>query len=288
MTSIKRLVITAMTVTLSIMLITLCAFGEQKMGASQPPVSDKQMITIIEKPVKVTMKVLDLYNNHYQCELSVVHGKARFRFETELAGVENLDAAIARQRSRTGWKDPYFFVGWERGGGNASRGLLDLVFTIRDGQLVYIGEVVAEETDEPGSVYKEGTFRDIYDKFETNELTCHAGAPIFWLVLEEEDGSFQVNLSRTWEENRPAFFENVKTLRTAEEILYNTVLAKYCQRMIELMQMTHVANSDLDKEELKIFMDILSKVVPGELPKKGVAVRSEMISNDSGLTKTTR
>jgi hypothetical protein len=273
MGSIIRPGITAMAVIFCIIFILMYGCGEQKGSVSQSPPqsSNKQVITITEKPVKVTMKLLDQYKNHYQFELNVIYGKERFRFETEMAGIENSNQAIALQRSRTGWKGPYFFVGWDRGGGNASRGFLDLVFTLRDEQLVYIGETLAGEVDEPGGSYKEGAFRDIYDKFENNELTSHAEAPLFSLVLEEKDGRFQVNLSRTWEEN-----STMKT-RGAEDILYNAVLAKYCQRKAELEEKIQAAKSMFDKEEFAKFMNILSQVVPGELPERSVNVLKERL-----------
>lgn len=223
------------------------------------------------------MKLLNQDDNYYQLELGVIYGKDKFRFETDMAQIEDLNEAISQQRKTTGWKDPYFFVGWSRGGGNASRGFLDIVFTLRGGQLVYIGEAVAEEPDELGSSYKKGVFRDVYDKFETNDLTSHAGAPMFWLVLEEKNGRLQVNLSRTWEENSKEFSANAKTLRNADEILFNAVLAKYCQRKAELEQMIQAAKTKLDKEELEEFMKIISQVVPGELPERGVEVSKEKL-----------
>jgi len=288
MDSIKRLGIKAMVVMLCIILIPLCVFGEQKSGASQHLASDKQMMTIIEKPVKVTMQLINQYSNDYQFELNVIYGKERFRFENEMAYVQDMNQAISQQRSRTGWKGPYLFIGCGCDtGGNAARLCLDLVFAIRDGKLIYIGEALGGEEPEPGGSYKGGVFRDVYDKFEINDLTCHAGAPMLWLILEEKDGRFRVNLRRTWEENSKEFSENAKTLRNAEEILFNAVLAKYCQHKAELEKMIQAAKSRLDKEELKMFMKILSKVIPGELPEKEVEVHRERLSKDSGLNNTT-
>jgi hypothetical protein len=279
---IKRLGIKAIIVTLCIILVPLYAFGEQKGPISPSRSFEKQVMTIIEKPVKVTMKLIDQYNNDYQFELSVVYGKDKFKFENEMVFIKDLNQAISQQRSRTGWKGPYLFIGQGCDTlGNAARLCLDLVFTIRDGKLVYIGEALAGEADEPGSSYEKGVFRDIYDKFEINDLTSHAEAPLFWLVLEEKDGRFRVNLRRTWEANRTEFYENVKTLRSAGEILFNAVLAKYCQQKVELEQMVQAAKSKLDKEELQTFLDILSQVVPGELPERSVDVSREKLSENS-------
>jgi hypothetical protein len=269
---INKFITKLMAVTLCMILIPLCAFGLQKSGVSQPSTSDKKVITVVEKPVKVTMKLLDQIRDHYHFELNVIYAKDKFRFETEMAQIEDLNEATSEQRKRTGWKGPYFFVGWCRGGGNASRGFLDIVFKIKDGHLIYIGEVNADEPDEPGSSYKGGVFRDIYNKFEVNDLTAHAGSPMFWLVLEEKNGRLQVNLRRTWEENSKDFSKNAKTLGNVDEILFNAVLAKYCQRKAELGQMIQAAKAKLDKEDLENFMKILSQVVPGELPERGVEV----------------
>jgi hypothetical protein len=275
MDAIKRLNMMTMVVMLCIMLIPLNAFGVQKSGVTQLPASDKKVITVVEKPIKVTMKLLDQYQDHYQFELNVIYGKEKFKFETEMACIKNLNQAVSNQRKGTGWKGPYFFVAWERGGGNASRGYLDLVFMIKDGHLVYIGEVDSGEGGEIGSSYKEGVFRDVYNKFEVNDLTSHAGAPIFWLVLEEKNGYLQVNLSRTWEENSKEFSANARTLRDADEILFNAVLAKYCQHKAELEKMIQAAKARLDKKDFEMLMKILSQVVPGELPERGVEVSKE-------------
>jgi hypothetical protein len=275
---IERFGIKAMVVMLCIMLIPLFASGKQQGPASKTSASDKKVITVVEKPVKVTMKLLNQDDNYYQLELGVIYGKDKFRFETDMAQIADLNEAISQQRKTTGWEGPYFFVGWSRGGGNASRGFLDLVFMLRDGHLVYIGEVNAEEPDEPGSSYKKGVFRDVYNKFETNDLTSHAGSPMFWLVLEEKNGRLQVNLGRTWEENSKDFSANAKTLRNADEILFNAVLAKYCQKKAELEQMIQAAKTKLDKEDLEGFMKIISQVVPGELPRRSVEVSKERLS----------
>jgi len=278
MDAIKRLGIKAMAVALCIMLIPLCAFGEQKGPASKTPVSDKKVITVVEKPVKVTMKLLNHDDDDYQFELGVIYGKDKFHFENLMAHVTDFNQAISQQRKEIGWKGPYLFIGCDcDAGGNATRLCLDLVFTIRDGRLVYIGEASAAETGEMGSSYKGGVFQDFYDKFETNDLTSHARAPVFRLVLEEKNGRFQVNLTRTWEENYKEFSANAKTLRNADEILFNAVLAKYCQRKAELEQMIQAAKTKLGKEDLEGFMKIISQVVPGELPRRNVEVSKEKL-----------
>jgi hypothetical protein len=278
MDSIKRLGIKAIVVMLCIMLIPLFASGKQQGPASKTPASDKKVITVVEKPVKVTMKMLDQDDNYYQFELGVIYGKDKFHFENAMAHITDFNQVISQQRKEIGWKGPYLFIGCGcDAGGNAARLCLDLVFTIRDGRLVYIGEVNAEEREEPGSSYKAGVFRDVYDKFDINDLTSHAGAPVLWLVLEEKNGRLRVNLGRTWEENYKDFSANAKTLRNADEILFNAVLAKYCQRKAELQQMIQAAKTKLDKEELEQFMKILSQVVPGELPRRSVEVSKERL-----------
>jgi hypothetical protein len=263
-----------------IVLILMYGCGEQKGPASQSPPQpespiqyyNKQVVTIVEKPVKVTMKLLDQDRDYYHFELNVIYGKEKIRFENEMIQTADLNHAILRQRRRTGWKGNYFFIGQGCDtGGNAARLCLDLVFTVRQGKLVYIGEALGGEEPEAGGSYKGGVFRDVYDKFENNDLTSHAEAPMLWLILEERDGRFKVNLSRTWEENRS------KTTGESGEILQNAVLAKYCERKAELEKMIKVAKPLYDKEDFEKFMKIISQVVPGELPRRNVKVSKERV-----------
>lgn len=248
-------------------------------GAEKP-------VELLRRPLKVTATPRasegpDLYS----LDVSVDDGVDRFRFTTNVRA-NTLARAIETQRALTRWTGSYLLARFERGGGNASRGSLDLVFRLRGGKLLYLGEVEADS-------YQGGTFKDTYDKFENNELTSTAGAPTFAILLEEKGGRLRANLERTWQENRASFRENEAEIRAllarkallsgprlidfTESVLFNAVLAKYCRRQAELRELLQAAPAGLDREDLNLFNEIIAGVIPGELPETTVEVVGEQM-----------
>jgi hypothetical protein len=249
---------------------TLCTFA----------VAGDDMVVIMQEPVMVTAKDIDGKEpNHYQLELSIEYGDDRYKFTTNMIHTSTFQEAIESQRTSTRWKESYLLVGWERGGGNASRGYLDTVFMLNKGKLVYLGEVDADS-------FENGTFKDWYDKFEGNNLTSHADAPVIRLVVEEKSGRLVANLEKTWNENQKRFNENraiIKDILTDKNmnsesritwlsgpLLFNAVLGKYCKRQADMDSFLKLAGKNLDRKSLKIFNDILAGVVPGGLPQAAV------------------
>jgi len=241
-----------------------------------------ELTVILQKPVKVMAKDIDgSEENHYQLELSVEHNGERYKFHTNIMHITSYNDAIQYQRKRTHWQGPYLLVGYERGGGNAPRGYLDIVFILKKGKLLYLGEVDADS-------FKNGVFKDWYDKFEGNELTSHAESPLIRLVLEEKGGRLMVNLDKTWTENQKRFNDNraiindilsnkkmnseSKVTWLSGPLLFNAVLGKYCKRQTDMDSFLRIANKKLYRKSLRIFNEILTGVVPGELPTSAVAV----------------
>ena len=244
-------------------------------------------VVLLQHPVKVTVAPGESeWPDLHRLEISVVGGGKRFRFTTSQCA-KSLDDALAFQREETRWRGPYLLIRYDRGGGNATRDYLDVVFTLRKGRLLYLGEVEADS-------YKGGTFRDTYNKFELNGLTSHAGAPMFPLVVEEKGGRLRVNIEKTWQENRGTYRENVAwvpgvlgkrvplsgpdLIDLTDSLLFNAVLAKYCQRPRELEQALEAAAIGLKREDPKLFdqfKEIVSQVIPGELPERAVKVVAE-------------
>lgn len=235
-----------------------------------------ELTVLMQKPVKVSTKHIDGdIPNHYQFELHIKHSSSHFKFNTEIQS-DSLAAALNSQKESVRWKEPYLLIGWERGGGNAARGYLDAVFMLHKGKLLYLGEVDADS-------FENEVFKDWYDKFELNSLTSHAEAPLIKLVIEEKSGRLVVNLEKTWTENQKRFNDNkgiIKYIQTKEKmksesrvrqlygpLLFNTILGKYCKHEKETISFDEIAKNELDKESLKLFNDILSRVIPGELPK---------------------
>jgi len=239
-------------------------------------IAGDHIIVIMEKPVKVTAKDIDGKEpNHYQLELSIEYGGDRFKFSTNMIHTSTFQEAIESQRRSTRWKGPYILVGWERGGGNAERGYLDTVFMLKKGKLLYLGEVDADS-------FEKGVFKDWFNKFEGNNLTSHADAPVIRLVIEEKGRRLVVNLEKTWTENQKRFNDNraiinnilrdkkmdseSKVTWLSGPLLFNAALGKYCKRQADMDRFLKIADKMLDKKTLEIFNDILSGVVAGELP----------------------
>lgn len=244
-------------------------------------------VVLLQHPVKVTVAPgKNDWPDLQEFDIRVEGKGDRYRFTSRQYG-ESFDDALARQKEVTRWRGPYLLIDYDRGGGNASRSNLDVVFTLRKGRLLYLGEIEADS-------YKGGTFRDTYNKFEVNDLTSHAGAPMFPLVVEEKGGRLQVNIEKTWQKNRETYRGNAAWIQgvlgkrvplsgrdligLTESLLFNAVLAKYCQRPRELEEALKVAAVGLQREDPKLFdqfKDIVSRVIPGELPEREVKVVAE-------------
>jgi hypothetical protein len=245
-------------------------------------VAEEKANVIMKSPVKVSAKHLqgDM-PNRYPLELLIEHGSSRFSFRTEIRS-DSLAEALKIQEDHVRWKGPYLLVGWERGGGNAARSFLDIVFMLTKQHLIYLGEVDTDSVEN-------GFFKDWYNKFELNKLTSHAESPFIRLVIEERGGRLVVNLEKTWSENQKRFKDNktvIKYLQTKEKIksesrvlqlvgplLFNAVLGTYCKHEKDTVIFLEIAKRELDQDRLKIFNDILARVIAGELPKAEVEVK---------------
>ncbi len=215
-------------------------------------------------------------------QITARHAREQFRWSTGVWGAGKPQDGIALLRKATAWKSGYLFVPESTGGGNAWRVSREHVLAIRAGHLVHLGEILAGEHG-PGSGYEAGYFGDVYDKFELNELTDHASAPWFQVFSREKDGGLTVDLEYTWQQDAAQFAKTSAEIRgktapgsspdwrrfVGADILSNAVLAKYCRRDAELKETMRIAEAELDAKQLRILNEILSRVVPGELPKWG-------------------
>jgi hypothetical protein len=112
--------------------------------------------------------------------------------------------------------------------------------------------------------------------------------------VEEKGGRLRVNLEKTWQENRGAFrkykawiqdvlgrrspLSGPDRIELMDLLLFNAVLAKYCQRPKELEETLKAAGVGLKREDPKLFdlfMGIVSQVIPGESPDQAVKVVAE-------------
>lgn len=234
-------------------------------------------------PVVVTAELLEIIDgNYHSFNLTVIGEGATYSVRSDLIS-KSLDDAIGYLTRTSGWNDKYLFVRDECTGSNAWRCSLDHVYTIvSNNKLVHVGQVLAGEEEKVGPSYSNGYFRDIYDKFEMNELTSHAGAPAFELVIKEVNGRFVVDRDLTWKENEAAYRQDrlmiEKSLQQitnddfesdneiVRALFSNSILSKYCGREAELANDVALIRRTGNKELEATMKKILSRVVPSELP----------------------
>jgi hypothetical protein len=208
------------------------------------------------------------------CDFILEYGNERFNFKVSL--LEDIEDV----KKVTGWKGDYFFLRTLECTGNASKCSTDQVFMFRNNKFIHLGYFISW-ADEIGHIYKNGFFRDLYNKFEFNALTSHAAAPIFTVALKEKDGRFSVDLEQTWLENEKTYKENMLELTNAikrkkegmnsgseiiNPVFFNAVLAKYCRKDDQLTEMIKIAQSELSQREYGDLNEYLSQVVSGEEP----------------------
>ncbi|MDM8543248.1 hypothetical protein QUF90_19405 [Desulfococcaceae bacterium HSG9] len=234
---------------------------------------------ILDGIVSVTANInMDSYLVH----LSVKGRKHQYNFDTSM---ETYLATEREQGWNTGWKGPYLFVRQSSGIRSCWRCTVEIVFRIKDGHLIYIGNVYVRHDEPFGSSYSNGKFLDIYNKFEINSLTSHAAAPSPWLVLYESKGKLEVDINRTWEKNQPRFKKNQALIQssltetkqlvkkvnwthseTENGLIFNAVLSTYCNKTKFTDELLRSAEILMDKDREKIFREIILQVIPGEHP----------------------
>lgn len=185
-------------------------------------------------------------------------------------------------------KGGYTFVRHECAGGNAWRCYTEGVFTTRQGQLQYIGDIIGdEEKGTVGNNYSNGLFRDIYDKLEGNTLTDHASSPSLEIFSRNRNDRLDVDLETTWQRNLERFQQGKvvwnqlpsKADMTEEEsydakitilptLLEQAVIAKYCERIDEMEEVLRMADQSFSEDVMINFRAILDKIIPGELPQR--------------------
>jgi hypothetical protein len=248
--------------------------------------------TLLTQPVKVVAQSDSKPGDparFFPFTLTVSHDRCLFTFKTLLIAVANRDQALVVLRRTIGWKDGYLFVRQECGGGNMWRCNVDQVFALRNGRLLHIGEQLGGRRDlGVGALFRDGYFTDVYDRFESNALTSHAGAPSFTIYMKEKNGAFVVDLTRTWTRNREAFKRDrdeiprvarnrgmdprARAEMLASLLLHNTLLERYCLKPRRLAGTMHDAARLLSPEKLMLFRRIVDSVLPGQMPAPRGAV----------------
>ena len=258
------------------------AIAQNFEGAMKGRIGQEEVTVFADGSVQVTAKLRKEFDRSFNIELLVQSAQERFALETNIIAVANFKEAFEVQKRHTYRRDGYLFVRIECGGGNVWRGDRNVVFSLRSGRLQRLGEVAAGERDSFKKSRRDGFFYDIYDKFEDNRMTDHASAPIFELVLYEQDRRLKADLPRTWLHNQSVFKKKAakidavmgdKSLKTSTRdrilpalIISNAVIAKYCEKKEEASKLNELAAAYLNEEGQELFRQILDDVKPGEYP----------------------
>jgi hypothetical protein len=227
--------------------------------------------------ISANLNPASIEGSMYVFDLAISHEKDRFASTTVISQVNTKEQAIEVLKNSFGWKGDYFFIRLECGGGNAWRCDREQVFVAIGGRLSRVGETVSGGRDSKlGEFYQDGYFIDIYDKFETNNLTSHVGAPGIWIYSKFIDRHLQVDLEQTWLKNRQRSTEKLDLGKIPKSnsdadiksaLIWNGVLAKYCRHEADLLSVISLAKAQLDAKSSNLFLQILDRVVPGELPQ---------------------
>ncbi len=246
-----------------------------------PAMPQQRKLTLLSGEIRVTATLKERIDSMSSYEIAVSRGAYVYRFVTMLAPITDEAEAIAALKESVGWKAGYLFVRTECGGGNRWRCNVEEAFELKNGRLNHIGEVLGDERrGELGKNYRDGWFINIYDRLEMNPLTSHVGAPGIFLYSRIVDGHLKVDLEHTWVKNHepfgstdeierilaPNFSEADRDLELRQELLGHAVLAKYCRHETELARYTAIAKAHLSEQTDALFKQLLTKVVPGELP----------------------
>jgi uncharacterized protein YciU (UPF0263 family) len=263
--------------------VSILVYKHCVQGSSASAVLPKSNYTIMTDKVNIEATVEHVgdeeVSSRHEFEFTLTVGKGTESYHYESADEEcnTINEVITKLKSSIVWKDNYLLVPVSCGGGNAARCEIMQIFMVLNDHLVHVGEAGVGTDDD----YSKGKFHDIYDKLEMNDLTCHADAPLFTIILYERNGSMAVQLAETWDTNlemykrNRLFLDSIATLRNPLSIdntaklpplLFNSVLSKYCQKQNEMDHCHSLAKILLDSELIAKLDSNLSLVVPGGLP----------------------
>jgi hypothetical protein len=235
--------------------------------------------------IEVSAKLLKSFEGEgrpsYSFLLVVQDSHRTYEVKSDIIVVKNLDDALRILRNSIYTKDGYTFVRHECGGGNILRCNVDSVFSLHDGVLQWVGDIIGdEERGAVGHNYSTGLFKDYYDKFEDNLLTSHADAPFLEIYSRDHNGNLRADLDETWRQNYPRYLKGKETrdrilkVQTVSEqwrellsvLLEEAIAAKYCGRTKELMEAQQIAERSFPKDIVLEFRAIVESVISGDLP----------------------
>ena len=186
-------------------------------GPHEPQlVFDKPAVVLAEKPVLVTAQLAAGPPGYFTARIGVSRGADHFALTTLVrpGGEGGYDDAVADVRKAVGWKGSYLFVATSCGSGNSWKCSSEAVFMVKSGRLVGLGSLAGRETGRFGTCRRGGWFMDYETDFEFNDLTSHATAPGFDLLLVQRGGKLVGERDSTWKLNAARF--RLKTLSSTK------------------------------------------------------------------------
>ncbi len=239
-------------------------------------------VTIVGGAVSVTAVFADSVRPASPAEvrLEIRQGGACWQAATLPWGMRSTDEAIAHLRRVIGWKGDYLFVRTECGGGNAWKCDQELVFVRRGGRIEPLARLMPR-ADGIGTSWDGRRFHDVDVDWEINNVTSHAAAPAFPLVLRDTGRALEVDVERSWQETEAGYLQNrsaVEALRdsaatasvttTRRDLLFgNAVTAAYFRRPAELVETLAEARRVLDPAIARAIEKVVDGVRPGALPR---------------------
>lgn len=278
-------------------MMTTCFLVAAVLIAASDPLPTKedapvapQTYTIVQKPVTVSARLKERQDRLFVFEIGLAGKTTTACFDTTVLD-DDIEKAVRYLKQACQVDGDYLLVPSECGGGNAWRCNLDHVFKIHGGEPVFIGDAIADEPQT--ELLGQRVFLDVYDVLELNDLTCHADAPDFKLILTDRDGHLAVDLDLTWTNNATSYEQNRSALgafqakakltyeqrrEAAAALLFNCALAKYCSHATELEAALKMAKALLPSDALKSLRAELDKVSAGALPDQGEGITYRTVS----------
>lgn len=213
-----------------------------------------------------------------------VHGDSQDQIMTTAIRASSLDEAVKMTRAATVWRSPYLFVHLDRGLGTRADGRREAVFEVLNGKLLSLGQLI--DLGEGTGGYHGRHFVDYWVPDATQQSSlCHDCAPLMRIQLVDKDGHLEVQRSVTWSANQENWLANAQILahppgeETPEAqvpdggefnarlsyfqaVVKNAMLAKYCGKTAELLDLLNSTAPHLNAEQRQDLHDALALLAP--------------------------
>jgi hypothetical protein len=213
-----------------------------------------------------------------------VHGDAADQVMTTAIRSSSVDEAVKIARAATVWRAPYLFVHLDRGVGNRPDGRREAVFEVLNGKLLSLGQLI--DLGEGVNSYHGRHFVDYWVPDAAQQLLlCRDCAPVMRIQLVDRDGHLEVQRSVTWSANQDSWLANAQViahppadasgdpqdsadsefaarLSYFQAVVKNAMLAKYCGKTADLLDLLNLTAPHLNPEQRQDLRDSLAMLAP--------------------------